>query len=119
MERAAAECEIYQYPAAPGTLRPVWDGLEGMLAEIGEDGTRGNAAWPGESSDAGTVLRHEAQGETAEKETPGFDAGRKQGIEEGRQMGCAEYLGALAADEKQRVEQAAEFIEQVARERDR
>ncbi len=119
MERAAAECEIYQYPAAPETPRPVWDGLEGMLAEIGRDGTQGNAAWPGESSDAGTVLRHEAQGETAEKETPGFDAGRKQGIEEGRQMGRAEYLGALAANEKQRVEQAAEFIEQVARERDR
>jgi flagellar assembly protein FliH len=114
----AAECEIYQYPAVPETPRPGWDGLEGMLAETATDGAAGDAARHGRSSNVEKALRKEGQ-DCAAEEMPGFDAGRQQGIREGRQMEHAEQLGALAANEKRRVEQAVELVEQVARERDR
>jgi flagellar biosynthesis/type III secretory pathway protein FliH len=116
MERTSTECEIYQYPSAPESSRPLWDGLDGMLGEIGRDGA---AAWSDTSSDAGKALCKDALGVASEDEMPGFDAGRQQGIAEGRQLERCEQLGALAANEKRRVEQATGLIEQVARERDR
>lgn len=112
-----AVIELFQYPAGPEPLLPVWDGL----AEAGGHATiHGNAA-PSPATHTATYeegQREQFDQELAEARRKSFDVGRERGMLEGRQAEREAQAEAHALAEKQRTEQLAEIINGFAQERD-
>ncbi len=109
--------EVFQYPAGPNApLLPVWEGWGGTdKAGGGADQTGHERARSAAESD----LRAEFDKRMGEETRKSFEGGRERGCQEGRQAEHDTQAAALMGADQQRIRQAAELIEGVARQRDR
>jgi flagellar assembly protein FliH len=110
--------EEFEYPAIQLSQPQFWQDLP----EIGAKASRREPESEREKlqSPAAVDAAVEAVQEPAnERAAQSFEAGRKQGIVEGRQSAQEEQGAALRQMETQRIQQAAHLVEQFVQERDR
>jgi flagellar biosynthesis/type III secretory pathway protein FliH len=111
-----AVVEIFEYPAGPEPLLPSWDGLgEGCAESAG--GAIAVSAAAGRA--AGEGRQGQLERNVDDELRRSFEAGRAQGLQEGRLAERAAQTAARAAGEEQRAGQLAELIGSFAQERDR
>ena len=108
--------EVFEYPAVPEPLLPVWEGL----AEAGQQ--QGSGMPPASSSAAmanDDRIRAQFELKLAEETRRSFEAGREHGVLEGRQAEREAQAAVHAAAEIRRAGELAELINGFAQERDR
>lgn len=113
--RTASRIEVFDYPASAKPLPVLWDelvevGLESPESKI--DGTAGCTGSDTSSAESSTVA-------TAEQARRSFEAGREQGIREGRATEAQAQHEFLREAKNQGAQQAAHLANQFAVERDR
>ena len=114
MQPATASIQEFEYPAIHLGRPRLWQGLPEIGARTDEH----------EPTNAREESQIPAAVETAEESADeraaqSFEAGRSQGIVEGRQTAQEEQRAALHEMQTQRILQAAQLVEQFAQERDR
>jgi flagellar biosynthesis/type III secretory pathway protein FliH len=108
--------EVFQYPASNKALPVLWQDVP----EVG--GASPLAKMPDcrdESATLDSASSEPPNASATEGAMRNFEAGRKQGIRETREMAAKEHGARLQEADRKRVEQAAYLAEQVADERDR
>lgn len=109
--------EIFEYPASPGTPAPLgWEGFaeEGTPVSSAEEPAQNPAA-----ESCAAVSTADLNQRVAEETRRSFEAGREQGLREGRQAEREAQAVALRAEEERRAQQSAAFVESFTAERDR
>lgn len=110
----ASRIEVFDYPASTKPLPALWDELVEVGAaapDISIDGRAGSTSLDVTSAETATAA--------AEQAKRNFEAGREQGIREGRETEALRQRALLQEAEKYGAEQAAELANQFAIERDR
>ncbi|MDR3737032.1 MAG: FliH/SctL family protein [Acidobacteriaceae bacterium] len=100
--------ELFQYAESDALGLPEWDGFGSAESSPHREASNNEAA-----------LRQQLELETAEQVRHGFEAGRQQGVQEGRQAEREALAGARAADDRRRAEQVAELVQRFAEDRER
>jgi flagellar assembly protein FliH len=113
---AHVETFLYAASAAPDTLH-AWEGW-GAPEKVAAPEPHPSAS-PTATSVSEAALRAEFDKRLAEETRKAFESGREKGRGEGRQTEHEAQAVTLAAAEERRVRQAAEWIENFSRERDR
>ncbi len=110
----APRIEVFDYPASAKALPVLWDDLVDVSAASQDstiDGKVGCTGLDMPSAETSTAA--------AEQAKRSFEAGREQGIREGRETEALRQRALLREAEKQGAEQAADLANQFAVERDR
>ncbi len=115
-----AVIEVFEYPAGPEpavALLPAWDGL----VEAGQESANrtGNGLPVSASANFEEGLQAQFERRMAEETRRSFEAGREQGLQEGRQAEREVHAAARAAGEKRLAEQVAALMEHFSEERER
>lgn len=100
--------ELFQYEESGMAALSAWEGLDALATDA-----RPSPAAAGEPA---TV--HRSEQEIAEEVKRGFDAGRQQGIQEGRQAEREALAATRSADEKRRAEQVTGLVQRFAEDRE-
>jgi flagellar assembly protein FliH len=113
---ASGRIEVFEYMAGPDApFLPEWDGWENA-----EDATTRASAAPARDAAGRAIenrLRAEFEARLADEKRRAFEAGREQGCQEGHKAEHEAQSGSQAAILRERLQQAAEFIESFTQER--
>jgi flagellar assembly protein FliH len=116
--RTASRIEVFEYPASAKALPVLWD----ELVEVVDESPDGNVDDIDDMAGCADAEERSVKSSTAaalEQERRNFEAGREQGIREGRDAEALTQRESLREAEQRGAEQAAHLANQFAVERDR
>ncbi|HUX44023.1 MAG TPA: FliH/SctL family protein [Terracidiphilus sp.] len=114
---SAPTIEVFEYPAGADSGLPGWDGY--VDAGLGENGVSWGGESPHRTAEREEALRARVEQAAAEASRQSYEAGRKQGIDEGRFAEREAHSAVQSEADRKRTVQAAELLEQFAQERNR